>query len=284
MLRRHSRLIHSEPDARVRLVHERPPVVDAKVSIIRLTYRCDAELNYWLPPIAWAAVILIGSTDRFLEDPNTSGCVATDRSLGSFGHAPRRPRPRHDAELFIRKTAHLTEYGILAALTFRAVHEAKSDSWSPRWADRRNRDRDVCIATIDEVHLHSFTPREPAPWHDVLLDTSGRERSPNPLPRCGMDAIQREILRPIGTSCRSRSRSRSSPSPLPHDAALVAQSNRSSRRSTRSTRCITRWKGLRARSRSTSATRARSAGAALDRRHDDGDGRCETAPRRSSPS
>ena len=125
------------------------------------------DLNYWLPPIAWAAVILIASTDLF-SGSNTSS-VLQRIAVSIFGY---RLAPETAATLnyFIRKTAHLTEYGILGALMFRALRGEKK-SWSPRWAIGAIVFATL-IASIDEIH-QSFVPSRTGTWHDVVLDAAG---------------------------------------------------------------------------------------------------------------
>ena len=125
------------------------------------------DLNYWLPPIAWAAVILIASTELF-SGSNTGGLLQRIAML-ILGH---RLAPDTAATLnyFIRKAAHLTEYGILGALTFRALRGDRR-SWSPRWAIGAIVFA-TFIASIDEIH-QSFVPSRTGTWHDVVLDAAG---------------------------------------------------------------------------------------------------------------
>src|SRR5207248_8523835 len=69
-----------------------------------------------------------------------------------------------------RKTMHLTGYGILGALWFRALRGERA-GWSWRWALGG-----IVIAAavggIDEWH-QSFVPTRGASAYDVLLDTAG---------------------------------------------------------------------------------------------------------------
>ncbi|HEV7426652.1 MAG TPA: VanZ family protein [Thermoanaerobaculia bacterium] len=125
------------------------------------------ELNYWLPPLIWSAMILGASTDLF-SGSNTSG-VLQRIAMMILGHrlAPATAEP---VNFVIRKMAHLTEYGILAALTFRALR-GERQSWSPRWAIGAIVIA-TCIASIDEFH-QSFVPSRTGTWHDVVLDAAG---------------------------------------------------------------------------------------------------------------
>jgi VanZ family protein len=124
-------------------------------------------LKYWLPLIAWMLLIFAGSTDalsaeqtsRFLVpflrwlDPQIS--VATIATI-------------HFA---LRKLGHLTEYGVFAALLWRAMR-----------GTLRSR-RSVAIAALvfivsamfaasDEFH-QSFVPTRTASSSDVLIDMCG---------------------------------------------------------------------------------------------------------------
>jgi VanZ family protein len=125
------------------------------------------ELNYWLPPLLWSAVILIASTD-FFSGSNTAG-VLQRIAATIFGHR-LAPATAETLNFIIRKTAHLTEYGILSALTFRALRGEKR-SWNARWAIGAIL-LATCIASIDEIH-QSFVPSRTGTWHDVMLDAAG---------------------------------------------------------------------------------------------------------------
>jgi VanZ family protein len=125
------------------------------------------ELNYWLPPIVWSAVILIASTDLF-SGSNTAGLLQSI-AVTIFGHR-FAPDTAATLNFFIRKTAHVTEYGILSALTFRALRGGKT-SWNPRWATGAIVFA-MLIASIDEIH-QSFVPSRTGTWRDVLLDAAG---------------------------------------------------------------------------------------------------------------
>ena len=125
------------------------------------------ELNYWLPPIVWTALILIASTDLF-SGSNTAG-VLQRIAATIFGHR-LAPATAETLNFVMRKTAHLTEYGILSALTFRALR-GETRSWSVRWAIGAVFFATV-IASIDEIH-QSFVPSRTGTWHDVALDATG---------------------------------------------------------------------------------------------------------------
>ncbi len=122
---------------------------------------------YWLPTIAWASVILLASTDTF-SGANTGGVLAKIVAW-LIGH-PAAPSTVDTLNFIIRKSAHLTEYGILGALMFRALRGDRT-SWTLRWAVGAIVFA-ACVASIDEIH-QSFVPSRTGTWHDVLLDTAG---------------------------------------------------------------------------------------------------------------
>lgn len=62
----------------------------------------------WLPVLLWAAVILSAANDRF-SDAQTGGWLER-----IFGRVPA------EVNVIVRKTAHVTEYAILALLAWRA--------------------------------------------------------------------------------------------------------------------------------------------------------------------
>jgi VanZ family protein len=125
------------------------------------------ELNYWLPPILWAAVILIASTDLF-SGSNTAS-VLQRIAVTILGHR-FAPATAETLNLLMRKGAHLTEYGILSALTFRAIRGGRI-AWNARWAIGAIVFA-ICVASIDEFH-QSFVPSRTGTGHDVLLDAAG---------------------------------------------------------------------------------------------------------------
>lgn len=122
---------------------------------------------YWLPAIVWAAVILSTSNDDF-SGANTGGLLKQIITWLT-GH-PVAPATLDTINFFFRKSAHLTGYGILGALAFRALR-GEQKSWSPRWAVGGIL-LAACIASIDEIH-QTFIPSRTGTWHDVLLDAGG---------------------------------------------------------------------------------------------------------------
>lgn len=125
------------------------------------------HLNYWLPPILWSAVILSASTDLFSGAHTES--VLEQIFVWLLGHSVL-PSTLDTINFLIRKSAHLTEYGILSALTFRAFR-GQQESWKPRWAVGAVL-LAACLASVDEIH-QTFVPSRTGTWHDVVLDAAG---------------------------------------------------------------------------------------------------------------
>ncbi|MDP9362182.1 MAG: VanZ family protein [Acidobacteriota bacterium] len=123
-------------------------------------------LTYWFPPIIWAAVILSASTDAFSAS-NTGGWL--ERITAWLGY-PLAPSTHDLVNHVIRKIAHVTEYGIFSALSFRALRGERT-RWTLRWAIGAVV-LAAFVASIDEFH-QTFVPSRTGTWHDVVLDTAG---------------------------------------------------------------------------------------------------------------
>lgn len=118
-----------------------------------------------MPVVAWASVIWVFSTDSF----SGSG---TSRFLGPLLEILLPWADENQlllAHALVRKLAHVTEYAILAILTFRALSD-----------DRRTVGRvalwtvSLCVlyAGTDEFH-QTFVASRTAAATDVLLDSAG---------------------------------------------------------------------------------------------------------------
>lgn len=127
-------------------------------------------VKYWLPIVLWFALIFIASSDQ----------QSSQRSSRIIGPIMRWLFPDMPEEtvglviLFVRKCAHLTVFGVLALLFWRAFRKpAKRDPRPWSWIEARNALIGVVIYAItDEMH-QAFTPsRQGSPW-DVLIDTVG---------------------------------------------------------------------------------------------------------------
>ena len=127
----------------------------------------EISLSRGLPPILWMGVILSAST-------NAGSAAHTSRFIGPLLHwlFPAMDQSAIDSIHFlIRKTAHLTEYAILAILWSRALRQPSSTPW--RW-QLAAAAVVLCflVASIDEFS-QSFRPSRQGSPYDVLLDTVG---------------------------------------------------------------------------------------------------------------
>ena len=103
-------------------------------------------LYLWAPVLAWASVIFMFST---LPTAKTSQFFLAD--------------------FLVKKTAHLTEYGIFATLLYRALKEYGIDK---RRAGYYAIVLAIGYAVTDEFH-QSFTPGREPTLRDVIIDTIG---------------------------------------------------------------------------------------------------------------
>jgi VanZ family protein len=123
------------------------------------------HLTYWLPPIAWAAMILAASSDVF-STAHTGGWI--EIVISWLGRS-LSPTALDLLNQILRKLGHVTAYGILSALWFRALRGERS-RWNPQWAIGAIV-LTALVASVDEYH-QSFIPSRTGTWHDVVLDTS----------------------------------------------------------------------------------------------------------------
>lgn len=119
-----------------------------------------SRLRTWLPVIIWTTVILSASSPRF------SAGQTADWLARIVGH----PIPQ-TINVTLRKLGHITAYGILGALAFRAAaHTTAIVEWS-----RRNAAIAIAIAfavaAFDEWNQSHIPTRTGTAW-DVLLDVS----------------------------------------------------------------------------------------------------------------
>ena len=123
-------------------------------------------LLYWLPALLWTAVVFIFSSDAFSEKHTGSILeYVLPRIVGPIRRA------RFDLIQFLtRKSAHVTEYGILALMWLRAWRGAFA-GWQLRWA-RQALAVCLAVAALDEFH-QSFVPSRGSDVKDVALDAMG---------------------------------------------------------------------------------------------------------------
>jgi VanZ family protein len=128
-------------------------------------------LLLWLPVALWLAVILSFSTDA-------ASAQRTSRFLGPliawlFPHWDEATRGT--AHVFVRKTAHVTEYALLAALLLRAVRGTVAGRrpatmpWSIAVGVVVGC---AAVACLDEFLQSRSVTRTGSPW-DVVLDVGG---------------------------------------------------------------------------------------------------------------
>jgi VanZ family protein len=124
-------------------------------------------LWYWVPPVAWMAIMLVASSDSF-SAKNTDeilhavlAWISGQVNAATFGLI----------HFLVRKSAHFTEYAILSALWFRAIRVHLSSLWRVRWA-LVGLVISLSVAILDELH-QSFVPSRTSSARDVLLDFCG---------------------------------------------------------------------------------------------------------------
>ena len=125
------------------------------------------RFRYWLPPTVWTVLILLASSDLF--SAAHTGLVLQKILAAIFG-TTIGPETFEEIHFFTRKIAHLTEYGILGALLFRALRAGRG-RWSWRWAATAVVIA-ACVASMDEWH-QTFVPSRTGSPLDVMIDTIG---------------------------------------------------------------------------------------------------------------
>jgi VanZ family protein len=120
--------------------------------------------KYWLPVIAWAVFIFLGSTDLMSAEHTSRFLVPflhwlnPDITLAAIAKI----------HFVIRKLGHVTEYAILVALLWRALRT--------RWGTQRSAAiafvLSVGYAFSDEFH-QSFISTRTASFYDVAIDGVG---------------------------------------------------------------------------------------------------------------
>jgi VanZ family protein len=122
--------------------------------------------KYWLPPVLWMAVIVGFSTDAGSESHTEHWLLPILRELAPWA----TPALLEALHWLVRKTAHLSEYAILAALWLRAF--VRGLNLTPRTAGLLAVAISVAWAILDELH-QSFVPSRSASLADVLVDSAG---------------------------------------------------------------------------------------------------------------
>ncbi len=124
-------------------------------------------MKSWLPVLVWVLVIFSASAD------SASG-QHSSRIIGPiirWFYPPISPQALENAIYLVRKTAHLTEYAVLAILLWRALRKPPPFTWSWHTALAA-----LVLAALyaltDELH-QSLVPNREASAFDVVLDTCG---------------------------------------------------------------------------------------------------------------
>lgn len=127
-------------------------------------------LVYWLPPLAWMALIFSASGDAQSFRHSFSLFVPLFKWLFPW-MAPEMIDAIHYA---FRKCAHLTEYAILALLLWRALHQPKRHDSRPwRWDEAGLAFAIVFLyAASDELH-QAFVATRTSQVSDVFVDGAG---------------------------------------------------------------------------------------------------------------
>src|SRR5271157_4125928 len=120
-----------------------------------------------LATLAWAVLVFYLSTERFGSDFSES-VVAHALTLL---HISVSPRTFHILDVLLRKTAHITEYGVLASLVYGSFAEQQPFQWRLRQAI-------WCIGIVglysltDELHQR-YVPGRHASLVDCGIDVAG---------------------------------------------------------------------------------------------------------------
>ena len=110
------------------------------------------------PPTRWRIALVLWMSAIFATSqvPQASS-DATEQVFGLFNY-------------LARKTAHLTEFAILAGLWYASIPGSLRE-WRPRTA-RLAWGFTALYGLSDEIH-QAFVPNRSASWHDVALDAAG---------------------------------------------------------------------------------------------------------------
>ena len=122
-------------------------------------------LKAWLPVVLWMTLIFWGSTDVMSAEQTSRFLVPFLRWL----NPDISPAALAKAHFLLRKTAHVTEYAILAGLLFRGWRSVLTDLWGRSTAALVGA---MLFAVSDEFH-QSFTASRTGSLGDVLFDSSG---------------------------------------------------------------------------------------------------------------
>jgi VanZ family protein len=121
-------------------------------------------LKYWAPVIAWMFLIFVASGDLMSAEHTSRFLIPFLRWM-----APGiSPATVASIQLLVRKGAHVTEYAILAALLWRAIHQRQA-GWRAAVVALIAA---AIYASFDEFH-QSFVPSRTGTPQDVVIDCCG---------------------------------------------------------------------------------------------------------------
>ena len=121
-------------------------------------------LRSWWPALAWAAVIFSFSTDTFSAEHTA---IVLERFFGWL-HLPNDQFAA--VHLFIRKSAHFTEYFVFCLLIYRGIRGARA-GWRWLWG-LSAWFAAAAYSALDEIH-QAFVASRTASAYDSLLDSIG---------------------------------------------------------------------------------------------------------------
>jgi VanZ family protein len=124
-------------------------------------------IRYWLPVLLMIGLMYYASTD-VLSGENTRNAIE-DILRWFVAHPSNRTIARMN--FWVRKSAHFTEYAVLAWLLFRAFRADSPDKWKLRWFGYSLAGCAVWAA-LDEFH-QTFTRSRGGSPYDSLLDSTG---------------------------------------------------------------------------------------------------------------
>jgi VanZ family protein len=125
-------------------------------------------VRYWVPVIAWMALIFLGSTD-VLSAEHTSRIISPILWwLNPEVSAETIAR----VQFLLRKGGHITEYAILAMLLWRASSAGAGLTMKVPIAFAVTLLGCAIFAASDEFH-QGFVPSRTSSLHDVMIDICG---------------------------------------------------------------------------------------------------------------
>jgi len=124
-------------------------------------------LRYWLPVIAWAALIALFSSDL----AHAGWTYRWVQAVLVFFSPDVNPRTVYLVHIAVRKLAHVSEYCVLTLLLYRALRQDVRDGAHWRWASGAALGA-LAVAGFDEFHQAS-TARRTGSLLDVGIDSLG---------------------------------------------------------------------------------------------------------------